>query len=158
MADSKPTPSLYEWIGGIETLERLLDHFYGSKIPNEPTLAPLFAHISADHFKHVAAFFAEVFGGPADYSKKHGGHPGMIRKHLGKGITESQRRRWMALFIEAADDVGVPDDPEFRAALVGYLEWGSRLAVMNSQPGAQADEHAPMPTWNWGPPGGPWQG
>ena len=30
----------------------------------------------------------------------------------------------------------MPDDPEFRSALVGYLEWGSRLAVINSQPGA----------------------
>ena len=35
----------------------------------------------------------------------------------------------------AADDAGLPDDPEFRAALVGYLEWGTRLAMHNSQPG-----------------------
>jgi hemoglobin len=40
--------------------------------------------------------------------------------------------------------------------LVGYLEWGSRLAVMNSQPGAQAVEGAPMPQRNWGAPGGPY--
>ena len=37
----------------------------------------------------------------------------------------------------AADDAGLPDDPEFRAALVGYLEWGTRLAMHNSQPGAE---------------------
>jgi len=28
----------------------------------------------------------------------------------------------------------MPDDPEFRSALVGYLEWGSRLQSFNSQP------------------------
>jgi hypothetical protein len=36
----------------------------------------------------------------------------------------------------AADDAELPGDPEFRAALIGYLEWGTRLAMHNSQPGA----------------------
>ena len=53
--------------------------------------------------------------------------------------------------------VGIPDDPEFRSALVAYLEWGSRLAVLNSQPGAEAVSDAPMPKWSWGVPGGPYQ-
>jgi hemoglobin len=50
----------------------------------------------------------------------------------------------------AADDAGLPADPEFRAALVGYLEWGTRLAVENSQVGAAPVEHAPVPRWGWG--------
>lgn len=45
----------------------------------------------------------------------------------------------------AADDAGLPDDPEFRSALVGYLEWGTRLAVHNSQAGADVPAHAPVP-------------
>ena len=60
--------------------------------------------------------------------------------------------------LETADELGLPEDPEFRSALVGYLEWGSRLAVINSQPGAQVDEHAPMPKWGWGEVGGPYTG
>jgi hemoglobin len=47
-------------------------------------------------------------------------------------------RRWVALLLEAADEVGLQDDAEFRASFVGYLEWGSRLAVINSQDGAEA--------------------
>jgi hemoglobin len=50
----------------------------------------------------------------------------------------------------AADDARLPDDPEFRSALVAYLEWGTRLAMHNSQPGAQVFEHAPVPRWGWG--------
>jgi hemoglobin len=50
----------------------------------------------------------------------------------------------------------MPDDPEFRSALVGYLEWGSRLAVINSQSGATVDAHAPMPKWGWGEVKGPY--
>ena len=51
---------------------------------------------------------------------------------------------------QAADDAQLPADPEFRAALVGYLEWGTRLAVENSQPGATPVPHAPVPRWGWG--------
>ena len=36
----------------------------------------------------------------------------------------------------AAGDADLPSDPEFRAAPVGYLEWGTPLAMQNSQPGA----------------------
>ena len=79
----------------------------------------------------------------------------MIARHL----TEAFRRRWLALMLDTADEVGLPSDPEFRAAFVGYLEWGTRLAVMNSQEGvAPPADDAPMPQWNWGPPGGPWRG
>ncbi len=51
---------------------------------------------------------------------------------------------------------GIPDDPEFRSALVAYLEWGSRLAVINSEPGVDVEEDQPMPKWGWGEVGGPY--
>ncbi|HEV2776166.1 MAG TPA: hypothetical protein VGV90_11295 [Solirubrobacteraceae bacterium] len=38
----------------------------------------------------------------------------------------------------------------FRSALVAYLEWGTRLALHNSQPGAAVAPHAPVPRWGWG--------
>jgi hemoglobin len=59
--------------------------------------------------------------------------------------------------FEPADELGFPDDPEFRAAFVGYLEWGTRLAALNSQDGVPPPADPPMPRWDWGPPGGPYQ-
>jgi len=56
----------------------------------------------------------------------------------------------VTLLSRAADDAGLPDDPEFRAAIMGYAEWGTRLAVHNSQPEAQTVAHAPVPRWGWG--------
>jgi hemoglobin len=61
-----------------------------------------------------------------------------------------QRFRFASLMSLAADDADLPSDPEFRAALVGYLEWGSRLAMHNSQPGADVAQQAPVPHWGWG--------
>ncbi|HJZ78356.1 MAG TPA: hypothetical protein VKE51_41800, partial [Vicinamibacterales bacterium] len=46
-------------------------------------------------------------------------------------------------------EAGLPRDPEWRAAFVAYLEWGSRLAVENSQPGARPPAHMPVPRWWW---------
>ena len=154
---STPTPTLYAWLGGLDALNRLTTRFY-ERVRDDALLAPVFAHMGADHPAHVAAFLAEVLGGPADYTASHGGHPHMIRQHLARHLTQPLRRRWVELLLETADELAMPDDPEFRSALVGYLEWGSRLAVINSQDGASVDEHAPMPRWGWGEVKGPYQG
>jgi hemoglobin len=155
--ENPSTPTLYEWVGGLDALNRLTTRFY-EHVKDDPMLAPIFAHMSPDHPVHVAAFLAEVLGGPTTYSEEHGGHPHMIQQHLNRHLTQEQRRRWVTLLLETADELGLPEDPEFRSALVGYLEWGSRLAVLNSQPGAAADPHAPMPKWGWGEVKGPYVG
>ena len=150
-----PVPTLYEWLGGIEALDRLITRFY-QRVRENATLAPIFARMSSEHPQHVAAFLAEVLGGPANYSASRGGHPHMVQQHLNRHLTHAQRQEWVALLLDTADELKMPDDPEFRSALVGYLEWGSRLAVINSQPGATVDPHAPMPKWGWGEVKGPY--
>jgi hemoglobin len=148
-------PTLFEWMGGMPALERLMSVFY-RRVPADPVLAPVFAGMSPDHASHVARFLAEVLGGPRTYSGELGGHPAMIRKHLGRAVTEAQRQRWMQLLLSCADECGVPGDPEFRSAFVSYIEWGSRLAVINSQPGVEVTAEAPMPSWGWGEVKGPY--
>ena len=58
-----------------------------------------------------------------------GGYESMLAHHRDLGITPEARHRFASLFSLAADDAGLPDDPEFRSALVAYLEWGTRLAL-----------------------------
>jgi hemoglobin len=148
-------PTLYDWIGGIETLEALTAEFY-RRVAQDDLIGPIFAKMDAGHPAHVAAFLAEVFGGPKLYSERYGGHPEMVRHHLGRHLSEAQRRRWLGLLLDTYEDMDAPHDPEFASALIGYLEWGSRLAVINSQPGAKVFEKAPMPKWGWGETGGPY--
>jgi len=153
---STEVPTLLAWMGGPAALERLLEVFY-AKVPSDPVLAPVFATMSPDHVKHVAAFVGEVFGGAKTYSASMGGHQHMIQRHAGRALTEAQRQRWMQLLLACADEIGVASDPEFRSAFVGYLEWGTRLAVINSEPGADVTTSAPMPSWGWGEVKGPYQ-
>jgi hemoglobin len=148
-------PTLAEWVGDPKRFDQWFTRFY-ERVRDDAVLAPIFANMDPAHAQHVAAFVREVFGGAKQYSGAHGGHPQMVRKHLARALTDAQRKRWLSLLLDTADEVGLPDDPEFRSALVGYLEWGSRLAVINSQPDAQVDAEAPMPAWNWGATGGPY--
>ena len=83
---------------------------------------------------------------------------------IGRDGTPEHNNVW----VEESADSGFDEDalafvrschftPSTRAGIVAYFEWGSRLAVINSQPGASVDPHAPMPRWGWGVPGGPYQ-
>jgi len=151
------TPTLYEWAGGIDRLEALFAAFY-ERVPSDPVLAPIFAQMSKDHFHTVAHFVAEVLGGPKLYSGdgEHS-HSTMVAKHLARHLTNEQRKRWVSVLLDTADDLKLPDDPEFRSALVGYLEWGSRLAVINSSTAENPiGSSAPMPAWGWGEVKGPY--
>ncbi|MDQ1448636.1 MAG: hemoglobin [Actinomycetota bacterium] len=143
-------PTLYEWAGGREAFDLMINAFY-DRVERDELLSPLFpGGVHADHRRNVAAWWSEVFGGPPVYTDELGGYERMINKHLGLGITAEQRFRFVALMSQAADDARMPEDPEFRSALVAYLEWGTRLAFGNSQDGAEVVEHAPVPRWGWG--------
>jgi hemoglobin len=150
MSDEDDVPTIAEWGGGREAFRRWLDAFY-DLVEQDPDLAPVFGGaVSEEHRDHVTTWWVEVMGGPAAYTSGHGGYEHMLAKHVGLAITPHQRLRFVTLLSEAADAAGLPADPEFRAAIMGYAEWGSRLAEQNSQPGAELVEHAPVPRWGWG--------
>ncbi|MGW1988520.1 CDGSH iron-sulfur domain-containing protein [Embleya sp. NPDC001921] len=150
-ADPPPSaePTLYEWAGGLPALTRMTHIFYDKYVPQDPLLAPLFARMAPDHPERVAAWLVETFGGPKLYSERYGGYDHMVGEHAGKALKEEWRARWAQLISLAANDAGLPTDAEFRAAFAGYVEWGSRIAVENSQPGARPPAHMPVPRWWW---------
>ncbi len=155
--DPDAVPTVFAWAGGFPALLRLTRIFYEKYIPNDDLLAPLFATMAADHPQRVAAWLGEVFGGPKAYSGTYGGYERMLSQHIGKGIDEARRSRWVQLLTASANEAGLPNDPEFRSVFGSYIEWGSRLAVENSTPDATPPPHMPMPSWDWhtaaGPPG-----
>ncbi|TCO54867.1 CDGSH iron-sulfur domain-containing protein [Actinocrispum wychmicini] len=142
-------PTIFQWAGGYPALLRLTKTFYSRYVPEDPLLSPLFANMSPDHPERVASWLSEVFGGPDFYSGHYGGYSRMIGEHIGKCLTEEQRARWSQLMVQAANDVMLPNDAEFRAAFVSYIEWGTRLAVENSQTESKPPMNMPMPHWWW---------
>ena len=128
------TDTLYDWAGGREAFERLMNAFY-DRVETDELLSPFFpGGVSAEHRDHVTAWWTEVFGGPSRYSEELGGYESMLGHHRGLGITPEQRYRFASLMSLAADDAGLPDDPEFRSAFVAYVEWGTRIAMQTRSP------------------------
>lgn len=142
-------PTLFDWCGGQSAVQAMINAFY-DRVERDDLLGPFFpGGVGADHREHVAVWWAEVLGGPAAYTEL-GGYPRMLAHHLDLDIGAEQRLRFVTLMSLGADDAGLPDDPEFRAALMGYLEWGTRLAMANSRTGATVAREAPVPRWGWG--------
>lgn len=153
----KNIPTLYEWAGDMKTFETLFAAFY-EKVLKDDLLGEVFSNMAPEHVKQVAHFVAEVFGGEKRYTgEDNGSHAIMIGKHIGKMLTEEKRQRWIQLLLQTADETGLKSDPEFRSAFVGYIEWGTRLAVINSQLTENPmHTNEPMPKWGWGETGGPY--
>jgi hemoglobin len=148
--DESEVPTLLAWAGGEPAIRRLIDAFY-DRVEADDLLGPRFpGGVTEEHRHHVTLWWAEVFGGQPRYTEERGGYRTMLDHHRGLEITPDERFRFASSMSLAADDAGLPDDPEFRAALVGYLEWGTRLAVHNSQPDADVVAEAPVPRWGWG--------
>ncbi|WP_406056340.1 group II truncated hemoglobin [Streptomyces sp. NBC_01077] len=141
--------TLYEAVGGADALRRLSETFYEGVLA-DPLLAPVFADFTAAHIEHVAVWLAEVFSGPAEFTAGLGGHQALLRAHLGLGITEEQRLRWMELMTVAVEKE-LPDDALLRRRVVEYFDWGTRIAkdVSASAPGTDLGDPGPTPRWGW---------
>jgi hemoglobin len=140
-------PSIYEFAGGEEAWLAFTAAFHELCMA-DPELNHPFLQSSPHHIEHLAAYWAEVFGGPARYGEL-GGHSGMLAMHAGQGASEDLSTRFVACFVQAADDAGLPDDPEFRAAIRSYIEWAVREVDSYQAAGSVAPTGRPMPRWSW---------
>ena len=142
-------PTIFEHIGGADALLRLAEAQY-RRCLTDPVLIPVFGTQGRPgHVENLAAWLGEVFGGPDLYTRELGGHGTLLRHHANLSIAEAQRQRFVEIFVEAADEAGLPRDERFRRRFREYIEWGSRIAVEISQPGASLTTSEPVPRWDW---------
>ena len=147
-----PRPSIYEFAGGQEAFVALAEATTKRCIA-DPELNHAFAQeLNPRHDLNLAAYWAEVFGGPNIYSRKLGGHSGMLAIHAGHGTPNDWGDRFAACFIQAIDDAKLPDDPEFRGVLCEYIRWATHQVKSVSPPGSKVEPDQPMPLWSWAGP------
>lgn len=142
-------PTIYEFAGGADaflalaaaTTERCIE---------DPELNHAFAQeLNPRHDENLAAYWAEVFGGPKMYSASLGGHSGMLAIHAGHGTPEEWADRFEACFLAALDDARLPEDAEFRQAMRAYIHWATRDVNKYGPVGARVEPDQPMPRWTW---------
>ena len=141
--------TLYEHAGGDDALHHLEEVFY-EKVLADPVLQRLFTQRLPHHVDHLTWFTAESFGGPDRFTRELG-FQHIIDVHRNLEITDDERERFVALYLEALDEVGLPDDAPFRRAVREHLEFGSEVAQQNSWATTDADLHPirEVPHWNW---------
>src|SRR3954471_8435196 len=143
-------PTLFDHAGGRPALRRFIDAFYSSVL-RDPVLQPLFGEGRPEHVEQLTAFDSESFGGPDDFSRTMGGFAHLIEVHRGLQITEPQRRRFVELYLAALDTADMPADPEFRGAVREHVEFGSHVAMQNSNAASEEELHPlrEVPRWTW---------
>jgi hemoglobin len=142
-------PTLFEHAGGEAALHRLEQAFYDSVL-SDPLLQPLFGAGQPQHVDHLTMFTAETFGGPERFTRELG-FAHLIDVHRGLKITEEQRERFVELYMAALDATGMPDDEPFRSAVREHVEFGSRVALQNSNASSDDELHPlrEVPRWTW---------
>jgi hemoglobin len=119
----------------------------------DPVLAHPFSHPgNPEHVERLADYWAEVFGGPPRYSESFGGHSAMLRIHAGQGADDDLGARFLAAFVQAASDAGLPDDPDLRDGLRAYMEWAVGEVLAYSPRGSVVPADLAVPRWGWDGP------
>jgi hemoglobin len=141
--------TMLEHIGGRERLKIFVDRFHYAVLADD-LLGEMFAKGKPTHAAHLLAFFEEIMGGRKVYTARHNGVEGLFDAHAGLAISDAQRRRFVALMLEAAEAAGLPNDERFRSAFAARIEAGSMVSMTLSQPGV--DRLSPWPpvgTYDW---------
>jgi hemoglobin len=142
-------PSIYEFAGGAAAFLALAAAHHERCLQDPELNHPFSQGLNPQHIENLAAYWAEVFGGPTRYSESHGGHSAMLGIHAGHGTGDDYGARFVACFMQAADDASLPEDPDFRSALRSYMEWAVGEVLSYSPQGSNVPADKPVPRWSW---------
>ena len=143
-------PTLFEFAGGEPAFVALAGAHHARCLA-DPDLNHPFSHadLNPEHVARLAAYWAEVMGGPPRYSRECADQSFLLRLHAGNGDMDDLGRRFVDCFVAAADDAGLPADPAFRAALRAYMEWAVKDVLAFSAVDSVVPAGLPMPHWSW---------
>ncbi|SEU02869.1 hemoglobin [Salinibacillus kushneri] len=99
--------SVYEAIGGYETIEKLVEAFY-TRVGKHPKLTPIFPDDLTETARKQKMFLTQFFGGPPLFSQERG-HPRLRARHLPFEITPSRRNAWIECMTEALEEAQIEE-------------------------------------------------
>src|SRR4051794_14504719 len=140
---------LYEFAGGERAFLALAAAHHARCLADAELNHP-FSHPDQhpQHVERLAAYWAEVLGGPRTYSTSCADQATVLQMHAGNGDMNDLGRRFVDCFVHAMDDAGLPDDGDFRAAMRAYMEWAVGDVLVYSPVGSVVATDVPMPRWS----------
>ena len=145
--------TVFEAAGGMDAMRRLAAAWHERAV-TAPIVGHAFSHgFRPDHVERLAAYLAEALGGPPVYTERYGGESDVVRLHSGNGPHEEMDAEAIAIFDDAVEHSGLPEDPALRATLKAYWAWATRT-TMAAHPGSADDvpQGLEIPRWSWDGP------
>lgn len=126
MSSQLDSPALFDRIGGAETFERLVRHFYeGIKV--DEVLFPMYPEEDLEGaIWRLSSFLQQYFGGPHTYSEQRG-HPRLRMRHSPFKVNPDAKERWLLHMRSAVDSLALA--PLDEAELWDYLERAAHSMV-----------------------------
>ncbi|WP_129658521.1 globin [Rothia halotolerans] len=129
-ASSRPSPSLYEQIGGHAAFHRLTTEFYG-RVAADPEFAAMYPEEDLEPARvRLEMFLEQYFGGPTTYGEQRG-HPRLRMRHAPFRIDAAARQKWLRCMRESLDVLELP--PMLDGLMWDYFERAAR--AMTNTPG-----------------------
>lgn len=142
-------PSIFEAAGGADAFVRLATAHHQRCLEDEVLNHPFSHPGHPQHVDRLASYWAEVLGGPPIYSEIAGSDSAMLELHARIQAQDDLGERFLACFITALDDAGLPEDPELRSALRSYMEWAVHNVMAYSPADSLVPAGLPVPRWTW---------
>jgi hemoglobin len=102
MHDKQQT--LFERIGGVDTIEKLIKEFY-DRVTGDPELKPFFENASMSKLHRMQReFFSAALDGPITYTGKPLSHV-----HHGRGITKHHFALYVGHLIDTLESYGIDE-------------------------------------------------
>jgi hemoglobin len=142
-------PTLIVFAGGADAFLGLA-RAHHQRCLDDPELNHPFSNPDQNprHVERLAAYWAEVMGGPPTFSTEYGSETSVLRMHSGNGDISDLGRRFLACFDGAMDDVPLPADPSFRRAMHEYMVWAVDR-VLAHEDRARIPGDLTTPRWGW---------
>ncbi|MDR3516822.1 MAG: group II truncated hemoglobin [Azospirillaceae bacterium] len=126
MADGDVTISLFDRLGGVVTIDRLVEDFYRrmDTLPAAATIRAMHPRDLGPTRQTLKQYLTEWSGGPKLYSVEKG-HPRLRQRHMGFAIGNAERDAWLLCMRGALDETIADDDTraEIDAALTKLADW-----------------------------------
>lgn len=147
---NQPDLTIFEAAGGQDAFLRLATAHH-QRCLDDPVLNHAFSHPGhPQHIARLAAYWAEVFGGPHTYTHEAGGHSFMLDLHARTQADNDLGTRFVGCFVAALDDAGLPPDRALRAAMRAYMEWAVQEVMQYAPADADVPAGLRVPRWTWG--------
>jgi hemoglobin len=141
--------TLYDAMGGADAVLEVAHHWH-ERVLADPVVSHAFEHgYRDDHTERLAAYWAEVLGGPATYSMTMGDESHVVRLHSGNGEHDEMDRRAVDCFAASLADAGVPE--ALHETLVSWFRAANRYVNHHYERADDVPDGLPMPVVGRGP-------